>query len=170
MNGPISESASWTQQVHDVAIINVSALPASVMKGGIVHINVTSGNLGSLPETFNVTVYANSTVLSSVPVTLLPGENQTLYFLWNTTNVAPGLYYISASASVVPGETNTANNSLSDGAVLVYLPVPVGGVVIEVNVRELIKPFIGLPLLIFAVASLVLVLKKKIWLRMGNRN
>ena len=53
-------------------------------------------------------------------VTGMPsGSSTPLFFTWNTTGIAYGNYTISAYALPVPGETDTADNSLTDGLVLI---------------------------------------------------
>ena len=54
--------------------------------------------------------------IGKVTVTdLAPGENITLIFTWNTTGVPLGNYTIWAEASIVPGETDTADNNYING-------------------------------------------------------
>jgi hypothetical protein len=48
---------------------------------------------------------------------LAPGERITLTFRWNTTGVIPSNYVIWAEASVVLGETDTADNKYTDGII-----------------------------------------------------
>jgi hypothetical protein len=54
-------------------------------------------------------------------VTLESGASTTLTFTWNTTGFAKGNYTISAYAWPVPGETDTADNMLTDGFVIVAM-------------------------------------------------
>lgn len=110
--------------VHDVAVTSVSAIPLTVVKGGNVTISAVAANLGNVADTTTVTAYAGSIVVGSQPVTLQPGTNVTLTFTWNTGSVAIGNYTVSAQASIVTGETNTANNQMTDGTVAVTLPPP----------------------------------------------
>jgi hypothetical protein len=51
----------------------------------------------------------------------------TLTFTLNTTGFAYGNYTISAYASPVPGETNTADNTFVGGSVLVTIPGDLNG-------------------------------------------
>jgi hypothetical protein len=96
---------------HDVAVTAVNFSPTALLPGGLVHINATVENLGGYSETFNVTAYANSTSIGKKSVSLISGSSTNVAFVpWNTTGYGFGDYAISASASVVPGETNTANN------------------------------------------------------------
>jgi hypothetical protein len=51
----------------------------------------------------------------------------TIPLAWNTTGFAKGNYTISAAAEVLPGETDTTNNNMTDGMVLVTLIGDVNG-------------------------------------------
>jgi len=55
------------------------------------------------------------------------GTSTTLTFAWNTTGLAYGNYTISAAADTVPGETDTADNTLTNGDVMVTIPGDVNG-------------------------------------------
>ena len=118
---------------HDVAVIDVTTsktgcLPmATVGKNYNVSVNVTVENQGGFAETFNVTAYSDSTPIGSSLVALNPGDNQTLAFTWDTTGFAFGNYTISATADTVPGEADTADNTMIDGTVLVTIPGDVDG-------------------------------------------
>jgi hypothetical protein len=95
---------------HDVAVTAVNFSPTSVLVGGLVDINATVENQGGYSETFNVTAYANSKSIGKKSVSLVSASSTHIAFVWNTTGYEFGDYTISASASVVPGETNTSNN------------------------------------------------------------
>ena len=59
-------------------------------------------------------------IISNKALLTLPGGNVTIInFMWNTTNVSKGSYVISADASQVPGETDTADNTYVNGNVAV---------------------------------------------------
>jgi hypothetical protein len=77
---------------------------------------------GDFTESFNVTVFANTTSIASQNVTLSSGESTGITFTWNTTAFAYGKYTVSAYAWLVSGEINTANNNFTAGTV--YLGVP----------------------------------------------
>jgi hypothetical protein len=112
---------------YDVAVTNVTASKTVVGEGYSLNVTVTAANLGSYPETFNVTVYANTTYVASQNVTLSGGTSANVTFTWNTASFASGNYTISAYAWPVPGETNTANNSLAGGTVYVGIPGDING-------------------------------------------
>jgi hypothetical protein len=101
----------YFKAAHDVAVSAVNVSPLTVLPGDIVYIDVTVQNKGGYTEIFNVTVYANSAVVGVQTVSLDATVSTILHFSWNTGGMGKGDYTISASASVVPGEVNTADNS-----------------------------------------------------------
>lgn len=108
---------------HDVAVTNINFSPGIVLPGDKVKINVTVQNLGGFAEVFNVTVYANSRIIGMHTVSLSSGSSAIIPFVWDTTGFGKGDYTVSASASVVPGEVNTANNSkVSDSTLTILYP------------------------------------------------
>jgi hypothetical protein len=64
---------------------------------------LTVGNQGDSTETFNTTVYANTTMVWAQLVILTGGESSTMLFSWDTTGVAYGNYTISAYAEPLSG-------------------------------------------------------------------
>lgn len=106
---------------HDVAIVNVEASPMIALIGNSVNINVTVQDVGAFNETFNVTVYAGSQAIAMEPVSLSSGSSTNLLFTWDTTDYAKGDYAIIASASVVQGEVNIANNCRQTANLLTLL-------------------------------------------------
>jgi len=114
--------------VHDVAIIAVSPMKTIVGQNYTCRINVTVANYGDYTETFNVTLYANATVIATIEnISLANATLKTVAFVWNTTGFVKGNYTIWAYATPVPGETDTADNTLIDGTVLVTFPGDVNG-------------------------------------------
>jgi len=97
--------------VHDVAITNVSPYKTIVGQGLSLKINVTAENPGGYTETFNVTLYANTTSIATQTITLTSGNSTTITLTWNTTGVPYGNYTITANATAVPGETDTTDNT-----------------------------------------------------------
>jgi len=90
--------------------------------GRTVNITVLVANEGISTETFNVTLYANTTIIGVQTIALRRIENATLKFNWNTTGLAPGSNFtIWAEASQVPFETNMLNNFCYDGWVKITM-------------------------------------------------
>jgi hypothetical protein len=112
---------------YDVAVTNVTASITFVDQGYGANVTVTAANLGSYSETFNVTVYANTTVIASQNITLSSGTSSNVTFTWDTTGFAYGNYTISAYAWPVENETNLANNNFTGGTVLVTVPGDING-------------------------------------------
>jgi len=108
---------------YNIATTNITPSKTVVGQGYSMSINVTVENQGDFPETFSVTTYYDDTPIETKTVTNLPpSEDTTINFTWNTIGVAKGEYTISAYATPVLGETDTADNTLEDGTVKVTVP------------------------------------------------
>ena len=102
---------------HDIGITRIAPSETSVEPGSMLDINVTVLNYGFYTETFNLTAYANTTVISRTEVTLSSRKSATITFTWDTTGVTLGTYALKAQASTVPGETDITDNTLIEGQV-----------------------------------------------------
>jgi len=112
----------------DVALIDVFANVTIAYVGWPVNIMVVAKNQGNFNESFSIIAYANSTVIGTQVVTsLAPSSQATLLFHWNTTSIAKGNYTLSAYATTVLGEEDTADNNYTDGSVLVTMIGDFGG-------------------------------------------
>ena len=116
-NNSKSTTVTVNQITHDVAVLSISA-PASVPQGETATVSVNVANQGTVDETFTVSLSDTppsggtaGTVSPAQNVTLLAGASTTVNFTWNTTGASTGDHTLNATASSVPGETNTANNS-----------------------------------------------------------
>ena len=112
---------------HDVAVTSVECSKTVIGEGYSEIVNVTVADVGNYTETFNVTAYANTTAMGKEEATLTSGSSMSLMFTWNTTGYSYGNYTISAVADTVPNETNTANNNMTDGSVVVTIPGDING-------------------------------------------
>jgi parallel beta-helix repeat protein len=99
---------------------------AVVGQGFSVSMYFAEASYDDYPETFNVTVYANSTLLASENLTFTNG-NTNVTFTWNTTGFAYGTYNLTAYAWSVANETNTANNNFTGGLITVSIPGDLNG-------------------------------------------
>jgi len=105
----------------DVAVIGVTVSDTEVFEGETVNVAVTVKNEGISTETFNTTAYYDGEAIGNQTVWNLPSGNQAeLIFTWNTTGVMSGSYIISAEAEEVPDETDTADNTLQNGVVVIH--------------------------------------------------
>jgi hypothetical protein len=92
------------------------------------NLNVTITDQGDYAETFNVTVYANQTIIATHENINLTSQNSvTITSVWNTTGYAYGNYAAWAYAVPVPNETNSANNNCTGGWVTVTIPGDLNG-------------------------------------------
>jgi parallel beta-helix repeat protein len=105
--------------VHQISIQDVMSSKTVVGQGYNCSTSIAVFNHGNFTETFNVTFYANTTSIATQTITLTSGNSTTITFTWNTTGFAKGKYTISAYAWPVPGETDTEDNTLPDGYVVV---------------------------------------------------
>jgi hypothetical protein len=120
--------APTSSLLHDIAITNVTTLKNLVGQGFSMHMNVSVTNQGDYSETFNITAYANQTIIAIFEnTTLTSGSSATIAFTWNTTGFAKGNYTIGAYAWPVPGETHKEDNTCPDGKVLVTIAGDVTG-------------------------------------------
>jgi len=111
--------------VHDVAITDVTPSATNVTGGETVTISVETENQGTMSETFDVNCYANSTLIGSQAITLDLGTSTTLDFPW-ITPLSTATYIVSANATTVLDETDTTDNTFTDGTVNVTRP-PIQG-------------------------------------------
>jgi hypothetical protein len=112
---------SITVLADDVAIANVTHTKNVVGQGFSFNVSATAANSGDFTETFNVTVYANTTIIASQNVTLSAGNSISVTFTWNTVGFAKGNYTISVYAWPVQGETYTSDNTFIGGWVFVTI-------------------------------------------------
>jgi|GEM_PF-200728 len=120
------ESSGITENVHDIAVTNITPSTTLVYPGDTIPIDVTIENQGNYTETFNVTVYANTTIIQTQVVILESGGSETITLTWDTTGFAEGNYTISAQAWPVlaTDEPDTPDNTLTDGTIIVIPEFP----------------------------------------------
>jgi hypothetical protein len=107
---------------HDVAVVSVEPLKTAVGQGYNMSIKVTVKNYGVFSETFNVTAYANTTLVGTQTVNLASGTKADILLVKSTVSMIMGNYNVSATAGPVPGETNMSDNSGAGGWVIVTIP------------------------------------------------
>jgi hypothetical protein len=98
---------------HDVAITGLSA-PSSATRGAQVTVTATVANQGNFTESFTVVLQdsTDNVVIGSQTVSnLAAGAASQVTFTWNTSTSRIRWHTLTATASTVVGETNTANNS-----------------------------------------------------------
>ncbi len=110
------------QETHDIAVASVAPSPTLVRLDELVNITVVVENKGTENETFDVIVYYGTSIIGTKTVqNLTAGADTSIAFIWNTTDVREEIYaavkkekyyFINATASTVPGETDTGDNTL----------------------------------------------------------
>lgn len=116
--------------IRDVAIISVTTSATEVYQEQIVNITVVAKNEGNITETFDVATCYDTGFIGIQSVTnLTAGANVTLTFSWDTAEAMPSItsYAITAIATPVPGEADTADNTYVDGTVKVKMVGDVNG-------------------------------------------
>jgi hypothetical protein len=108
---------------HNLRVSNVTPCKNVVGQNLLVCINVTIQNIGDFTENSNVTIYADSIPVETIANIVLPnGTSTTLTFTWNTIGWTKGNYTISAFVKEIPYETNTSDNTYTDGIIQVTTP------------------------------------------------
>jgi parallel beta-helix repeat protein len=99
----------WT----NIAIAAISSSKTAVGQGQKVNITIIVQNQGWDAVTTSVTLYVNTTILSSFTNIALSGRTQTtLTYTWQTASFIKAKYVISANATAIPGETDNRDNTL----------------------------------------------------------
>jgi len=89
---------------------------------------IKTKNYGIFPETFNIIVSVNSTIIDTLSDVSLESEDSTTLALdWNTTNYPKGNYTISVYIAPLEDEVGTSDNILKIGMVKVTIPGDVNG-------------------------------------------
>jgi len=106
---------------RNVAILNVTLSKTLIGQGRCMDVNVTIENRGNSTGNFNVTVYANTTIIAYLleNITLAANKAITVTCTWNTTGFNKGNYTISVYIPPVSNETELTDNIFVDGHVYV---------------------------------------------------
>lgn len=116
-------------EVHDVAVTKIGKAKSILGQGWSMKINVTVVNQGDVPETFNVTLMGTLNTSPSPTVreigrrsvSLNGGYSTIVTFVWSSVGFSKGNYTLTGIADSVSGETNTTNNVLTQGFVIVAM-------------------------------------------------
>jgi len=115
---------------HDVAVVDVTPYGHWVYQGMNVSISIEVENKGSVAENVTVTLYYNITAHQTIGLlntSVLPGENQTVTFTWNTAGVPHCHNYTITAVASIPNDSNLSDNTLSDGGINVRILGDVNG-------------------------------------------
>jgi len=118
--------------VHDIAVTEVTTskdgctpIP-TVCENYTAEIKVKVRNQGGYVESFfDVYCYVSNLLgdyeVGMQTISLNPDETANLAFTWDTHGYAKGTYTVWAYAPPVPGETDTADNTFTDGTITVTM-------------------------------------------------
>jgi len=113
--------------ITNIALKELSASKTIVGKGYPLRVYLTMENQGDLTETLNVTMFANYTLIENKTVSLASHSLTIITFTWNTSDSAFGNFTINAAADILPGETNTTDNTLIYRWIVLTIPGDVNG-------------------------------------------
>jgi len=92
----------------DGAVTSISVGSLRVEPGTNLTINVTVENQGEKLADLDVSIYANSSFISTKRITLLPSQSANLSFIWFTEGY--GVYVLNCTVSICPGEEDVSDN------------------------------------------------------------
>jgi parallel beta-helix repeat protein len=102
----------------DIGITSITRSKTAVGQGFSLDLSVKAVNYGIFSEAFSITVYANTTIITTFTNIILASRNSTtITFTWNTAGFVKGNYTISAIATPVLGETDLSDNTCTGGSV-----------------------------------------------------
>jgi hypothetical protein len=112
-------TATVTAPPHDLSITSIAPHKTVVGKGNNLNITASVLNEGSYAETFNITFYANTTLIGTETINnLAPSSQKNITITWNTSGFSRA-WMISANVTILPGETDIDDNELTYGIVKV---------------------------------------------------
>lgn len=126
-NIPIDWLAIEFVSPHDIAISNVEASKTVSSQNQTLSLNATVHNQGNVTETFNMLAYANATLIQNQTLTLEKESSFPIAFTWNTTGFARGKYILTFFVTALQDEIDTADNTITDGAIVVTILGDING-------------------------------------------
>jgi len=113
--------------IHDIEMQDLKTSKTVVGQGYKLVVNATITNYGVNSENFNVTLYINTTSITTQTATLTSLNSATLTFAWDTSGFVKGNYTLNAYAWPVQGETHIADNTWTDGFIIVAMIGDISG-------------------------------------------
>ena len=133
---PLMKPYPWGPR--DVGITGFAISKTVAGQGYNLTISTMMFNYGNSTENFNLTVYANATIIYETTVNLTSRNSTTITLAWNTTSLTKGYYTIWVYAEPVPGETDTTDNTFVYGLITVTIPGDVDGD-FDVDIYDVVK-------------------------------
>lgn len=117
--------SNMEEVTHDIAVVSVTPSPTEVEVGERLNVTVVVGNEGTVNEkNVVVKVYRDYEpgltfwLIGERTVNLTAGANESLVFVWNTTEVRPGDHTVTAVAIKLPREIDVGDNILQSDIVI----------------------------------------------------
>jgi len=118
----ISDEGHVSVLLHDIAILNITSTFAHVYQGDFINITIIVQNQGNFVESFNVILYANSSIIENTTIAdLPPGGQISLTCTWDTKNVTLGTYVLQGYVTTVAGEDDITDNTYIDSTIEVVI-------------------------------------------------
>lgn len=110
-NGFFTNAPKPQEPKHDIVVTDLTLSDTKPKEGTNVTISVDVLNNGTVSETFDVQISCDTHLIDIQTVSsLAAGSSKILTVACNTSGVSLGLHTVTANATVVPGETEIANN------------------------------------------------------------
>ncbi len=110
----------------DVAVDSMFTTLPRVEPKSLVTIYVTVENQGEKPVNLSIYVYANSSLVVTERVVLLPQDTLIMILPWQTVG-AYGMFNLSAMLGICPGELDTADNFCDGSTIKIIFKEDVNG-------------------------------------------
>lgn len=112
------------QHYYDIAVLDVTATITLAVVGESTVIKINVKNNGTDPMHFNLTLYSNETQLNKWSDRSLDGGvSQTIQYNWTTKDAQPGVYNMTAAATVSGVENETSNNVAKTNVIVTKAPI-----------------------------------------------
>jgi hypothetical protein len=99
---------------RDINVSDVTISKTVVGQGYTLVCNISVGNNELIAESYNLSVYGNTTSLERLTdLNILGNETILVVYVWNTSGYAYGNYTVSAIAERLPGETHISDNNFT---------------------------------------------------------
>ena len=114
----VAVGTNFDNRRTDIAVISLSLSQEVVKPGQTILVNVTVLNNGTIPETFNLTIFFGRAIVSILTVeNLLPEETRVIPVEINIEDWPSDTYTVSAKAEFLPGEYDILNNTYLGGSI-----------------------------------------------------
>lgn len=112
---------------HDDVVVGITADRTVTGQGFIQKIDVAVSNVGSFPQTFGLTAYANGAEIQTLAVKLIPRNATTARFYWTLQSSPTVTATLLPTLGPVPQETGITDDMVVDGWVLITIAGDVDG-------------------------------------------